>query len=56
VSSFAQLNLVNTLPRFLPETGRRAKRLIGYGYGVSSAAALVAGVAFVAIMPRISSQ
>jgi O-antigen/teichoic acid export membrane protein len=56
VSSFAQLNLNNTLPRFLPQAGRRAGRLIGYGYAASSAAALVIGLGFVTILPRLSAS
>jgi O-antigen/teichoic acid export membrane protein len=56
VSSFAQLNLNNTLPRFLPQAGRGAGRFIGYGYAASSAAALVIGVGFVVILPRMSAQ
>jgi O-antigen/teichoic acid export membrane protein len=56
VSSFAQLNLANTLPRFVPRAGRSAGKFIGYSYGVSSFAALVGGIAFVTILPRVSSQ
>lgn len=56
VSSLAQLDLPTILPRFLPQTGRSAGRFIAYGYGASSVAALVVGVAFVTILPRLSSQ
>ena len=56
VSSFAQLNLANTLPRFIPRAGRSAGKFIGYSYGVSSFAALVGGIAFVTVLPRLSSQ
>ena len=56
VSSLAQLNLANTLPRFLPRAGRSAGRLITYSYGASSIAALAAGLAFVTVMPRVSPQ
>ena len=56
VSSFAQLNLGNTLPRFLPQTGRRAGRLIAYSYGVSSAAALAIASAFVVVLPQLSPR
>lgn len=56
VSSFAQLNLTNTLPRFIPQMGRRAGRLIGYSYGVSAITALVGSLGFVIILPRLSSQ
>lgn len=56
VSSIAQLNLANTLPRFLPVAYRRAGRLVLYSYGVSSAAALAAGLAFIAVMPRLNAH
>jgi O-antigen/teichoic acid export membrane protein len=56
LSGFAQLNLANTLPRFLPQAGRSASRLIIYSYVASSLTALVAGVAFVTVLPRLSSQ
>jgi O-antigen/teichoic acid export membrane protein len=56
VSSFAQLNLSNTLPRFVPTAGRAAGKLIAYSYAASSLAALIAGAAFVVILPRLSSQ
>ncbi len=56
VSSAAQLNLNNTLPRFLPLAGRRSGRLIRYCYGSSSLTALLAGIGFVIIMPRLSTQ
>jgi O-antigen/teichoic acid export membrane protein len=54
VSSFAQLNLNNTLPRFLTQAGRQAGRLIGYGYAASSAAALVIGLAVITVLPQLS--
>jgi O-antigen/teichoic acid export membrane protein len=56
VSSFAQLNLANTLPRFIPKAGPSAGKLIAYSYGVSSLAALAFGLAFVTILPRLSSH
>ena len=56
VSSLAQLDLPTLLPRFLPQAGRSAGRFIAYGYAASSVAALVAGVAFVTILPRLSPQ
>ena len=56
LSSLAQLNLASALPRFLPQSGRRAGRLIGYSYGVSAAAALLGAVLFVLVIPRLSSQ
>jgi O-antigen/teichoic acid export membrane protein len=54
VSAFAQLNMNNTLPRFLPQTGDRAGRFIGYGYAASSAAALLISLVFVLVLPRLS--
>jgi O-antigen/teichoic acid export membrane protein len=59
LSSFAQLNLATTLPRFLPEfarSGRSSSRLIAYCYGASSLTAVVAGIGFVTVLPRLSSQ
>jgi O-antigen/teichoic acid export membrane protein len=54
VSSFAQLNLNNTLPRFLTQAGRRAGRLIGYGYAASTAAGVVIALAVVTLLPALS--
>ena len=48
--------LITILPRFLPQAGRSAGRLIAYGYGASSVAALAAGAGFVTILPRLSPQ
>ncbi len=56
LSSFAQLNLSNTLPRFLPRAGRRAGRLIGLGYALSAGCGLLAGLAFVLVIPRLNPQ
>jgi len=56
LSNITQLNLSSALPRFLPTAGRSSKRLIAYSYGVSSLAALPVAVAFVLVMPRLSSQ
>lgn len=56
VSSLAQLNLINALPRFLPQAGRRAGRLIVYCYAASSIAALAGGLAFVTVLPRLNAQ
>lgn len=55
-SSLAQLNLHNSLPRFLPRAGRSAGRFITCSYGVSSLAALAVGLGFVTILPRLSSN
>lgn len=56
VSSIAQLNLSNTLPRFLPLTGRRSGRLIEYCYGASSLTGLVTGLGFVILLPEFSAK
>jgi O-antigen/teichoic acid export membrane protein len=56
VSIFAQLNLGNALPRFIPHAGQSAAKFIASCYGASSTAALIGGLAFVAILPRLSSQ
>ena len=56
LSSLAQLNLANTLPRFLPRAGRSAARLILYSYGASAVTSVLAGAAFVTILPRLSPQ
>jgi O-antigen/teichoic acid export membrane protein len=56
VSTFAQLNLTTALPRFLPKAGRSAGKFIAYSYGASSCAALIGGLIFVTVLPRLSSQ
>ena len=56
VSSIAQLNLSNTLPRFLPSAKRRAGRLILYCYSASSVAAALGGALFVIGMPAIGAN
>jgi O-antigen/teichoic acid export membrane protein len=56
VSTFAQLNMANTLPRFIPQAGRSAGRFIAYSYAACSGAALIGGLGFVTILPRLSSQ
>jgi O-antigen/teichoic acid export membrane protein len=55
-SSIAQLNLYNTLPRFLAPARRLAGRLIVYSYAVTTVFALAAGAAFVLVMPRLSAH
>jgi O-antigen/teichoic acid export membrane protein len=57
VSTLSQLNLSSTLTRFLPRLGSRsAGRLVNYSYLASAAAALLGGVIFVVVAPRLSSQ
>ena len=56
VSIFAQLNLTTALPRFIPKAGQSAGKFIACCYGASSFAALISGLAFVTVLPRLSSQ
>jgi O-antigen/teichoic acid export membrane protein len=56
VSSIAQLNLVNTLPRFLPLAGRAAGRLISYSYWVTSLTSLIGGAVFVTVLSPLNTQ
>ncbi|MBV9206564.1 MAG: hypothetical protein JO037_14505 [Actinobacteria bacterium] len=56
MSGFAQLNLSNTLPRFIPKAGRETGKFIASCYGASAFAALVGGLVFVTVLPRLSSQ
>ena len=57
VSTLSQLNLSSTLTRFLPRLGARtAGRLINFSYMGSTVTALIGGVIFVVVAPRLSSQ
>ncbi len=56
ISNIAQLNLHNALPRFLPRAGRSACRFVTYSYGASSLVALVLGLSFVTILPRLNTN
>jgi O-antigen/teichoic acid export membrane protein len=56
LSTFAQLNLTTALPRFLPKAGGAAGKFIALSYGASSFAALIGGLAFVTVLPHLSSQ
>jgi O-antigen/teichoic acid export membrane protein len=56
ISSFAQLNFTDTLPRFMPLAGRSMSKFIGYSYFLSGIAALLISGGFVIILPRMSSQ
>jgi O-antigen/teichoic acid export membrane protein len=57
VASLAQLNLSNTLIRFLPQMGAKsAWRLINVSYLASALAAVAGSVIFVTVIPRLSSQ
>jgi len=46
LAGLAQLNLISVLVRFVPESGRLARRLILAAYGISIVIALVASLAF----------
>src|ERR1700733_2094421 len=46
VAIFAQLNVGNALPRFIPKAGQSTGKFIAYCYGASSGAALIGGLAF----------
>jgi O-antigen/teichoic acid export membrane protein len=56
VSTFAQLNMANTLPRFIPKAGRYAGKFVAYSYGAGSCAALIGGLLFVTVLPHLSRQ
>ena len=57
VATLSQLNLSNTLMRFLPQLGARsASRLINATYVVSTLTAVAGSVIFVTVMPRLSSE
>jgi len=56
LSALTQLNVSSALQRYLPQAGSSARRLVGYGYAVSSLVALPVAVGFVLLMPRLSSQ
>jgi O-antigen/teichoic acid export membrane protein/GT2 family glycosyltransferase len=56
LSGFAQLNLVNTLPRFAPRAGSSVGKLIAYSYAASTIAALMGSLAFVTVLPRLSPE
>lgn len=56
LSTICQLNLVNALTRFLPSLERGTARALLAAYGVSGAAALVVGTAFVFVAPMLSHE
>lgn len=57
VATLSQLNLSNTLMRFLPQMGAMsARRLINATYVVSTLTAVVGSVIFVTVLPRLSSE
>jgi O-antigen/teichoic acid export membrane protein len=56
LSTLCQLNMGNGIVRFLPDFGSHSARALGAAYGLTSALALVVGVAFVFAAPDISHQ
>jgi O-antigen/teichoic acid export membrane protein len=56
ISTVCQLNLDNALPRYLPMLRGNTARLLAAALGVSAAAALVVGVAFVLVAPLVSNE
>ena len=57
VATLSQLNLSNTLMRFLPQLGAMsARRLINATYLVSTVTAVAGSVVFVTVLPRLSSE
>ncbi len=57
VATLSQLNLGNTLMRFLPQMGAiSAGRLIIFSYLATSLTALAGSVIFVTVLPRLSSE
>ncbi len=53
LSSIFQLNLANTVTRFLPRAGPRTRRWILYAYGVAVLATIGGAIAFVLVAPGI---
>lgn len=56
ISSFAQLNFTDTLPRFIPLSGRSVGKFVGYSYLLSGSAALLISAVFVVVFPHASSE
>jgi peptidoglycan/xylan/chitin deacetylase (PgdA/CDA1 family)/O-antigen/teichoic acid export membrane protein len=54
LSTICQLNMANALTRFLPSLERGTARALLGAYGISGAAALVVGIAFVMGAPMVS--
>ncbi|MEU8510280.1 aminoglycoside phosphotransferase family protein [Kitasatospora sp. NPDC048722] len=49
-----QLNLVNTMIRFVPPAGRRTGRLVGRAYLAAAGCGLLLGAGFVLLVPQLS--
>jgi O-antigen/teichoic acid export membrane protein len=56
LSTICQLNMVNAITRFLPSLREGTARMLVRAYGVSAAAALIGGLLFVLVAPRISHE
>jgi O-antigen/teichoic acid export membrane protein len=56
LSAICQLNMANAITRFLPSLKRRTAWALLRAYGASATAALVGGVLFVLVAPRISVE
>jgi O-antigen/teichoic acid export membrane protein len=56
LGNFAQLGMVNGLIRFLPAAGRHTGRLLARTYLLSSVLAVVLGLAFTVLAPRLSPE
>ena len=55
LSTICQLNMANAITRFLPSLASGTARALLRAYGMSAAAALAGGLAFVLVAPRISN-
>ncbi|WP_035850752.1 phosphotransferase [Kitasatospora azatica] len=53
LSGVGQLNLNNTMIRFVPPAGRRTRRLVLLGYLAAATAALACGAGFVLLVPHL---
>src|SRR5215470_13098410 len=56
LAGVAELNLMSTLVRFLPTSGRRAARFIVSIYAASAAVAAVLGLGFLLVIPIVEPQ
>jgi len=56
LAGVAELNLMSTLVRFLPTSGRRTARLIVTVYAASAAIAAVLGLGYLLVIPSVEPQ
>ncbi|HEY7362403.1 MAG TPA: hypothetical protein VH642_16415, partial [Streptosporangiaceae bacterium] len=56
LAGVAELNLMSTLVRFLPTSGRRAARFVVSVYAASAAVAAVLGLGFLLVIPMVEPQ